>query len=120
MPQQGLLQGDELLALDGFDLGRNLEGEDPNVAINGILSRPDALLSKKVRVRVRRHHADLAALHESGKVEVEDMLKTVPPFAIFDGLVTRHPEAPALDDLAALPFEIIEVDVPKALTVLCG
>ena len=113
--KQGLLkQGDELLALDGFELGRNLEGGDPNVAINGILARPDALLSKTVRVRVRRHHADLAALHESGKVDTDEMMKTVPPFAILDGIVSRHPEAPTLDDLAALPFEIIEIDVPKS------
>ena len=65
--KQGLLQqGDELLALDGFELGRNLEGGDPNTAINSILARPDALLSRTVRVRVRRHHADLAAIHDSG------------------------------------------------------
>ena len=55
-------------------------------------------------MRVRRHHADLAAIHDSGNVDTEELLKTVPPFAIMDGIVSRHPEAPSLEDLSAIPF----------------
>lgn len=112
--QDLLKQGDELLALDGFDLGRNLDGYDPNETINGILSLPDTLLRDTVHMRVRRHHGDLAELTTSAKIEPEEMLKTVPPFSILDGLATRHADFPSLDELASLPFHVIELEVPKS------
>ena len=113
--KQGLLkQGDELLALDGYELCRNLEGRDPNEAINGILSRPEALLRDTAHMRIRRHHADLAELSSSQKIEPDEMLKTVPPFAILDGLASRNTDFPSLDELSTLPYHVIEAEVPKS------
>ena len=114
VPLDTLKVGDELLAINGFDMR-----DGGNHAMNEILALPVSLAKPTVTMRLRRHNVDLAKYvrDRGASPELkEEMLKSVPAFSILDGLVSRHPDIPTLDELryGDIPFEEFDVVVPKS------
>jgi len=107
---QGLIKsGDELLAANHYDMkGGNYMDMDH------VLSTTEALSMPHVTLKVRRYHAGLGAhIAEHQSLDIDAYLDDAPAHVIMDGLVTR-PDIPSLDELRAIPQDLVEVLVPKS------